>query len=95
MSSDKKSRKNLNDENEKVIKRRCSLTGYSEKTAADFVKKISEHPCKGDWRRWRKIRIPYKQCLITWSLLIDKEPHHIRYGLKKVSSILIANICIS
>ena len=51
MSSDKKSRKNLSDENEKVIKKRCSLTGYSEKTAADFVKKISEHPCKGDWRR--------------------------------------------
>ena len=84
MSSDKKSRKNLSDENEKVIKKRCSLTGYSEKTAADFVKKISEHPCKGDWRRWRKIRIPYKQWLLTWSLLIDKEIHHIRYGCHKL-----------
>ena len=71
MSSSKRNRKNLSGENEKVVKKRSSLTGYSEKTTADFLKKISEHPCKGDWRRWRKIRIPYKQCLITWSFLIQ------------------------
>ena len=53
MSSNKRIGNNLSDENEKVSKkRRCSVTGYSEKTTADFLKKISEHPCKGDWRRW-------------------------------------------
>ena len=89
MSSSKRNRKNLSGENEKVVKKRSSLTGYSEKTTADFLKKISEHPCKGDWRRWRKIRIPYKQCLITWSFintdnaLLEKEPHHIRYVCQK------------
>ena len=57
--------------------RRCSLTGYSEK--------ISEHPCKGDWRRWQKKRIPYKYYLITLSFintdneLLEKEPRHARY----------------
>ena len=89
MSSSKRNRKNLSGENEKVVKKRSSLTGYSEKTTADFLKKISEHPCKGDWRRWQKIRIPYKQCLITWSFtnidnaLLEKEPHHIRYVCQK------------
>ena len=53
MSSNKRIGNNLSDENEKVSKkRRCSVTGYSEKTTADFLKKISEHPCKGGWRRW-------------------------------------------
>ena len=53
MSSNEKSGKNLSDENEKVIKkRRCPLTGYSEKATADFLKKISEHPRKGSWKRW-------------------------------------------
>ena len=50
-------------------KRGCSLTDYSEKRTAYFLKKISKHPCKGDWRRWREIRIPCKQCLITWSFI--------------------------
>ena len=66
MSSNKRTGNNLSGENEKVIKkRRCSLTGYSEKKTADFLKKISEHPCKGDWRRWQKNKnsiqtMPYK-----------------------------------
>ena len=40
MSSNKRSGNNLSDENEKVSKQRCSLTGYSEKTIADFFEDI-------------------------------------------------------
>ena len=94
MSSNKRSGNNLSDENEKVSKKiRCSLTGYSEKSTADFLKKISGHPCKEDWRRWWKIRIPYKQCLINWTFintaneLLEKEPHHISHVCHKFWSI--------
>ena len=53
MSSNKRRGNNISDENEKFSKKiRCSLTGYSEKSTADFLKKISGHPCKEDWRRW-------------------------------------------
>ena len=94
MSSNKRDGNNLSDENEKVSKkRRYSLTGYSEKTTADFLKKISGHSCKGDWRRWQKIRFPYKHCLIIWSFintdneLLEKEPHHIWYVCHKFRNI--------
>ena len=36
MYSNKRSGNNLSDKNEKVSKQRCSLTGYFEKTIADF-----------------------------------------------------------
>ena len=39
MSSSKRNGKNVSGENEKVVKKRSSLTGYSEKTTADFLKK--------------------------------------------------------
>ena len=69
MSSNKRSGKDISNENEKVSKKRCSLTGYSEKRTEDVLKKISEHPRNRDWMRWRKIRTLYKHCFITWSFI--------------------------
>ena len=71
MSSNKKSGNSLSDRMKQLVKRE------------DFLK-TSERPCKENWKRWQKIRIPYKHCLITWSFintdneLLEKEPHQIR-----------------
>ena len=71
MSPNKRSGNSLSDRMKQLVKRQ------------DFLK-ASERPCKEDWKKWQKIRIPYKHCLITWSFintdneLLEKEPHQIR-----------------
>ena len=71
MSPNKRSGNSLSDRMKQLVKRQ------------DFLK-TSECPCKEDWKKWQKIRIPYKHCLITWSFintdneLLEKEPHQIR-----------------
>ena len=51
----------------------AKLTGYSEKTTPDILKKLASHPHKGDWRRHKKIRIAFKLCSINWSYNRDEE----------------------
>ena len=43
------------------------LTGFSKDVTPARLKKLRSHPHKGDWRRDRVIRIPYKLCIITWT----------------------------
>ena len=52
MSPNKRSGNSLSDRMKQLVKRQ------------DFLK-TSERPCKEDWKKWQKIRIPYKHCLIT------------------------------
>ena len=43
------------------------LTGFSKDVTPARLKKLRNHPHKGDWRRDRVIRTPYKFCIITWT----------------------------
>ena len=43
------------------------LTGFSKDVTPARLKKLRSHPHKGDWRRDRVIRIPYKFCIVTWT----------------------------
>ena len=52
----------------------ASLTGYSEETTLLILTKMKQHPHNGDWRRDKKIRIPYKTCTITWSCSDEGAP---------------------
>ena len=52
MSPNKRSGNSLSDRMKQLVKRQ------------DFLR-ASERPCKEDWKKWQKIRIPYKHCLIT------------------------------
>ena len=52
----------------------ASLTGYSEETTLLILTKMKQHPHNGDWRRDKKIRIPYKTCTITWSCSDESAP---------------------
>ena len=52
----------------------ASLTGYSEETTLLILTKMKQHPLNGDWRRDKKIRIPYKTCTITWSCSDEGAP---------------------
>ena len=52
----------------------ASRTGYSEETTLLILTKMKQHPLNGDWRRDKKIRIPYKTCTITWSCSDEGAP---------------------
>ena len=48
-------------------KKYSELTGFSKDIIRTRLKKLGSHPHKGDWRRNRMIRIPYRDANITWS----------------------------
>ena len=46
-------------------KKYSDFSGFCENITLDRIKNMRKHPHKGDWRRDRVIRIPYKDCRIT------------------------------
>ena len=69
------SKRNLegeNDENE-MRKKYASLTGFSEKTSPQRLKNLEKVKHKGDWRRCKRIRVPFKLCKIIWEKKIWNE----------------------
>ena len=74
--------KRIENQNKMAAKRKASsdsvkhasLTGYSEETTPLILTKMKQHPHNGDWRRDKKIRIPYKTCTITWSCSDEGAP---------------------
>ena len=74
--------KRIENQNKMAAKRKASsdsvkhasLTGYSEETTLLILTKMKQHPHNGDWRRDKKIRIPYKTCTITWSCSDEGAP---------------------
>ena len=69
------SKKNLegeNDENE-TRKKYTSLTGFYEKTTPQRLKHLEEVKHKGDWRRCKRIRVPFKLFKIIWEKKLRNE----------------------
>lgn len=60
---------------EKLKQKHASLTGYSKATnLSTLMKRIDQtgsRKRKGDWRRYRQIRIPYNLARVVWSLVDD------------------------
>ena len=48
-------------------KKYSELTGFSKDITPTRLKKLRNHPHKGDWRRDRMIRISYRDANITWN----------------------------
>ena len=61
------SKRNLegeNDEND-MRKKYASLAGFSENGTPQRLKNLEKVKHKGDWKRCKRIRVPFKLCKIT------------------------------
>ena len=61
-----------NDENE-TRKKYASLRGFSKKTTPQRLKNLEKVKHKGDRRRCKRIRVPFKLCKIIWEKKIRNE----------------------
>ena len=60
-------RKSLDEKSSgKNRKKYSDLSDFCENVPLDRIKDMWKHPHKGDWWRDTIIRIPYKDCRITW-----------------------------
>ena len=69
------SKRNLegeNDENE-TRKKHASSTRFSEKATPQRLKNLEKVKHKGDCRRCKRIRVPFKLCKMIWEKKIQNE----------------------